>query len=591
VRKKMDLKNIVQNDVFKTIMNSIYNGIIVIDKSGRIAIFNRAAEIITGINEKNALKKHIKSIIPNTGLLDVLKTGEVQVGKKIVINGITCISNRTPIFYNSGLWGAVGVFYDISDLEKISKELETYASLVEKLEETARELQLIIDSSSDGLYITDGNGLTLTINSTWEGITGLKRDQVLGRNVADIVSSGLWSESITFKVLNQPEPKKVTMVQRLHNGRHVISSAKPVFDKSGNVYRVVTTVRDVTQFLNLEQEIEKLRAALERSQEETSRLRLEYLKGEDMIAKSKEMLQIIESVKQVAPYPTTVLITGESGVGKDIVARLLHMYSNCNEGPFIKINCGAIPPSLIESELFGYKAGAFTGASRHGKPGMVEIANGGTLFLDEIGELPYDLQVKLLQVIQDGQVSRLGGTSSREIDVRFIAASNQDLSKMMEQNRFRADLYYRLNVVPIKVPNLREREEDIPYIALHYMEKFSEKYGVSKNISKEAMEILYRYEWPGNVRELKNIVEYLVVMIKDDVILPKHLPEKIRPRQDHKNRIFVSGLIAIKEAVSEVERQVIGIALGECRSVRSAAKTLGVSHSTLLRKMNLKNLV
>jgi transcriptional regulator with PAS, ATPase and Fis domain len=211
--------------------------------------------------------------------------------------------------------------------------------------------------------------------------------------------------------------------------------------------------------------------------------------------------------------------------------------------------------------------------------------------LDEIGELPYDLQVKLLQVIQDGQVSRLGGTSKREVDVRFVAASNKDLFEMVEQRRFRADLFYRLNVVPIRVPALKEREEDIPYLVLHFLETFCDRYGVTKNISKDAMDIICRYDWPGNVRELKNMIEYLAVMIKGEFILPEHLPDKIRPGKYTTRAVLVSGLMPLKEAVCEVEKQVINIALNECGSVRKAAKSLGVSHSTVLRKIQLSQSV
>ena len=257
----------------------------------------------------------------------------------------------------------------------------------------------------------------------------------------ELVDEGFFSESVTLHILSQRPPRPVTAIQSLRNGKYVISTGRPVFDENGKVYRVVTNVRDITHFRDFEKRLEETRAALEKYREEATRLRLEFLKEEDVVAKSKAMLSVVEMVKQVAPYPTTVLVLGQSGVGKEVVARLLHAYSGRQNGPFIKLNCGGIPENLMESELFGYEPGAFTGATKKGKPGMLELADNGTILLDEIGELALNLQVKLLQVIQDRRVTRLGGVTKKSINVRFIAATNRDLAAMMEQKLFRADLY------------------------------------------------------------------------------------------------------------------------------------------------------
>jgi transcriptional regulator with PAS, ATPase and Fis domain len=278
-------------------------------------------------------------------------------------------------------------------------------------------------------------------------------------------------------------------------------------------------------------------------------------------------------------------------VGKEVVAKLLHRHSGRQDGPFIKVNCGAIPETLIESELFGYEPGAFTGAARKGKPGMLELADNGTLLLDEIGELALDLQVKLLQVIQDQKVSRLGGVSSHPVNVRFIAASNRNLVDMVERKLFREDLFYRLNVVKIEVPPLRERKDDISALVLHFLNTFCVEYEINKALSPEAMESLCDYAWPGNVRELKNVVERLVVMVTEPVILPEHLPQEMHPQsRSRPGLVSITGLVPIKDAVAEVETQLIDRAVNECGSVRKAAKVLHVAHSTLLRKMKMLGL-
>ena len=584
----MDIEEVIGSDIFKAIVDSIYNGIVVVDRFGKTIVFNNAAEKITGVKRELALHRPIKDIVPNTGLLNVLNTGKLEIGEKIVINGLTCVAHRTPISFRSEFWGAVGVFHDVSALEKITEELESHKKLVKELNALTKELELIVESSNDGLYITDGKGITLKVNSTYEQITGIKAHEVVGRHMKELVDEGFFSESVTLHVLAQSKPRPVTRLQSLRNGRYVISTGRSVFDEQNRIHRVVTNVRDVTPFLDLAQELEKAKRHLEKYEQEELRLRAESISGEDVVVRSKQMLNVLEMVKQVAPYPTTVLITGESGVGKEIAARLIHSNSNRKEAAFVKVNCGAIPENLVESELFGYEAGAFTGADRKGKPGMLELADKGTLFLDEISELPLDLQVKLLQVIQDQEVTRLGATSRKKIDIRFLAATNRNLFAMMEKGLFRIDLYYRLNVVRIDIPPIRERKEVIPSLVLHFLNKFSKEYALSKSISTEAMQCMCRYAWPGNVRELKNVVENLVVMVKEEMILPEHLPDEMNQLKTlAKKVVALDHLVPLREAVREVEKQLIGLALEECGSIRKAAKTLNIAHSTLLRKINI----
>lgn len=334
-------------------------------------------------------------------------------------------------------------------------------------------LEALIDSSYDGIYITDGQGITLAINKATERITGLFAKDLVGRNMKDLVKEGVFSESVTLKVLK--EKKSITLVQRLINGRRTLVTGNPVFDANGEIIRVITNVRDTT-------ELNRLREELEQSRQLTP-LRIKEIQIIDIVAQSKEMIDVLDLALLVARVDTPVLILGETGVGKEVIAQLIHRGSSRHEkGSFIKLNCGAIPEELLESELFGYESGAFTGARKEGKPGIFELANEGTLFLDEIADLPLVLQVKLLRVLQDQEFMRVGGIKPIRVNVRILAATNKDLEKLIQAGEFREDLFYRMNVIPIYVPPLRTRREDISSLLDHYLHVFNKKYSVKQRI-------------------------------------------------------------------------------------------------------------
>ncbi|GAX90062.1 sigma-54 interaction domain-containing protein [Effusibacillus lacus] len=296
-----------------------------------------------------------------------------------------------------------------------------------------------------------------------------------------------------------------------------------------------------------------------------------------VIVKSSAMQTLFHQAKRIASFPSTVLIEGETGSGKEVVAELIHQQSPRSNMPFIKINCGAIPESLLESELFGYERGAFTGAKREGNPGLFELADKGTLLLDEIGELPFPLQAKLLRVLQEREIRRVGGSWSKPVDVRIIASTNQNLHKMVEQGRFREDLYYRLHVAYIFVPPLRKRREDILPLLEYYLEKICREFQIVRRFTSETLELLLNHSYPGNVRELRNLVEGLCVSTEGEWITPDVLPAYL-----HKQHEYPDSLQA---QIDETERRVIQQALQKQGSVRKAAKMLQISHATLLRKM------
>lgn len=452
-----------------------------------------------------------------------------------------------------------------------------------KLRHLSKELDAIIESSFDGIFITDGAGRALKVNKAYERITGLRAREVLGRTMGELVGAGYYNESVTLRVLETRRTE--TIIQKVKDTKTIVVTGNPVFDDQGQIWRVVTNVRDVTELRNLQRELERL-AALEREyRREIDSLRRNMHERQRIIVRSQKMREIHEQALRLAQVDSSVLITGESGTGKEVVAELIHTSSPRHHGPFVKISCAAIPEQLLESELFGYTAGAFTGALRTGKRGVFETANGGTLFLDEIGEMPLGLQAKLLRVLQERSIVQLGGVRPVAIDVRIIAATNRNLEEMVQRKEFRSDLYYRLNVVPLVIPPLRERQEAIFDFIYHFLGMYNQKYGLSKQIDPEALDLLTAAQWPGNVRQLGNTMERLVVMARGDLIAREdahkalHAHEQPAPTCDP-----APEPRTLQEVVEQAEREALHQALRCSANTRAAAQLLGVNQSTVVRK-------
>lgn len=568
-----------------TILESARNAIIAINNKGIITIFNKAAAGIIGIETKEALGKPVEEILPGTGLPEVIATRKPQVAKKLNIGKTVVISNRSPLIRDNKIIGAVGIFQDVSDFESVSQELKSTRDLI-------RELDAIIEAVSDGLYITDGQGYTTRINSAYEKISGIKAEEVIGRHMQELVDVGYYSESVTLHVLQERKP--VTITHKIKTGIEVMVTGIPVFDDEGNIVRVVTTVRDMETLSRMKQELKESKKLTTRYYNELEQLRLQQLELEDIVVESPPIREIIDLAIRLGQFNSTVLITGESGVGKEIIVKTIHRASQSDKksGSLIKINCGAIPENLIESELFGYEKGAFTGAKKGGKPGLFELAENGTLFLDEVAELPLNLQVRLLRAIQEREIIRVGGTTPIKIKTRIIAASNKNLKELVMQGEFREDLYYRLNVVPIIVPPLRERREDITPLILHFLRKFNKKFNTSKKISLGLVDLLENYNWPGNVRQLENTVERLVVMVAEDLITLEHLPGEFKGGllADKNSPIYLGSNMNLRQIVARVEKEVINKAMNSAGTTREIAALLGVSQPTVVRKIKKYNL-
>jgi PAS domain S-box-containing protein len=561
------------------VLNSIYNGITVIDEKGIITHFNKTAERIFKIPAHEALNRYVLNVIPHTSgkLLDCLKTGKPFYGEKLKGEEVTLIANINPIFHHGKITGVVSVFQDVSEIEIITKELDLFKNM-------KNWLDTIIDSSYDGLWICDHEGKVIRINKASERINDVKSAEVIGKDMKALIAEGIFDKSVTLEVLKRKTA--VTMIQEIKGGKKILVTGNPIIDEKGEITFVVTNDRDITELDNLRGQLQEAQALAKGYISKLSEVEMKGIDLSSIIFRSGEMQRIIEMVLRVAKVDSTVLLLGESGVGKGMIAKLIHKNSERNNGPFIRVDCAGIPDTLIESELFGYDKGAFTGARNEGKPGFFELANKGTLFLDEIGEIPITLQSKLLRFLEDHEIIRVGGTEAKEIDVRIIAATNKKIEEMVASKTFREDLYYRINVVPIYVTSLRERRDDILPLIYHFLEKFNKTYKKVKVLSPEGIEALYKYDFPGNIRELANIIERLVVVTENERIEVEDLPNSIL---GHKGKempysSFFEG-ISLKDALEKFESYIITNTIKKYGSQYETAKTLKVDQATISRKM------
>lgn len=453
-------------------------------------------------------------------------------------------------------------------------------ALDEFISETPRyEFLTILDYIQDAIIIDDEHGNTLWINKAAEELYHAKKEDIIGRNIDELESSGVFSPSVAKLALEKK--KSVSILHSNKEGKKLLTTGTPIFNKKKQIKKVISTSRDITELIQLKNRIEDVQTALD---ELKSQKKVFY---GDIIANSPTMYNVIQLAKRLAQIDSTVLITGESGVGKGVIAKLLHETGKRKTYPFVKVNCGAIPDNLLESELFGYEPGAFTGSRKEGKIGLFEMAQNGSIFLDEIAELPLHLQVKILQVIQDKEIQRVGSVDTISVNVRIIAATNKDLQAMVNEGKFREDLYYRLYVVPINIPPLRERQEDIIPMVRHFLQKYNKKFNDKKRIDPNTIAMLIKYHWPGNVRELENIIERLIITTKGTTILPDNLPSYIFEKtRSTSGEITLLPIMNLNKALEETEKQIIKNAADKYKTTRQIAKALGVSQPTIVRKMN-----
>lgn len=436
----------------------------------------------------------------------------------------------------------------------------------------------ILDNAFDEIFVYDNNYKVIFVNRACERHYGMKPSEMIGKTFQELLSEECWYPSVLPRVYK--EKRRMTIEQKSYLGDIITTTAVPVFNSDNEIELVVMSVRDKLK------EIEVARKKL--SDDEISKNK-PIVNGNDkadnsnhnIIYRSKEMKKIINISKQIAMIDSTILIRGESGTGKGVLAGFIHNSSSRLDKPIISINCAAIPENLLESELFGYVKGAFTGADDAGRKGLVELASGGTLFLDEIGELPLRLQAKILHVIQDKQFIPLGAREIKNVDIRIITATNRNLSEMVNNKTFREDLFWRLNVIEIEIPSLRERKEDITALSNYFLNKFNNKYNKIKTLSIECMEFFYKYNWPGNVRQLENIIERLVIMSEKQSIKTSDLPQiYFRDTFDSNESILPESY---EVAIEEYERKIVQEAYNRYKTSVKVAENLKLSQSKASR--------
>lgn len=449
--------------------------------------------------------------------------------------------------------------------------------------EVVGALDAIIDSSSDGLLICDADGTVIRINPASERINDVRAEEVVGRNMRDLLQQGVFESSAGLEAIRSGE--KVSLLES-SRGRKLIFTATPVFDSEGRVVRAVVSENDISEIDQLQRKLEEQAALKDQLSDQILAMQLDDLETRQVVARSPGMIRAVQQAMKVSKADSSVLILGESGVGKGLIAELIHKNSARAARPMIKINCGAIPESLIESELFGYEKGAFTGADS-GKPGHFELADGGILFLDEIAELPLSSQVKLLRFLEDGRIVRLGATQGRTVNVRILAATHRNLEEMVEQGRFRHDLYYRLNVIPLAVPAVRERKECVLPLVRHYLDFFGEKNGLKKRLSQAASSALQSYPYPGNVRELMNLCERLVVMSETELIDLPDLPSDLIGSIESHGVIQADWYegVSLQQALDQLEYRILFQVMEKFPNQIDMADALGVTQATIARKM------
>ena len=558
-----------REEVYQSAQDTIYCAIIILDQAGKILYVNESArKMVEGSSV--VFEELLECLGQEVDLVRGSGRYQIDVGPARIV----CRVN--PRYLSGERHGSTIVLHQSKHSECVMQEMDVVSSIFE-------ELNVCLESSHDGIMVSDGMGNVIRLNAALEKLIGVKRRDILGRNVADLVQEGVYESSAILQVI---QTGKTATVVIDHNGRQLLITGSPVYNANSAMTAVVANIRDMSELNDLRQKLEQQQMIAEKYSKELAHIARQQSAQTSFVACSREMKTILATIHSISEVDSTVLISGESGTGKEMVVNEIYASSMRSYRPIIKVNCGAIPPALFESELFGYEDGAFTGARRKGKPGFFELAHMGTLFLDEVGELPLEMQVKLLRVLQEGEIIRIGGSKPISVDVRIIAATNRDLWERTEEGTFRQDLYYRLNVINIEVPPLRQRRDDIIPLVMHMLERFNQKYGKHKEIPIELGKVLRELPWRGNVRELENLIENLVVLCPEDVLTPEHLPVRYQRGQNPASQVEIRGILPMKDMVRRAERQLIANAQAQYSSMQEVAKALGVDVSTISRKLS-----
>ncbi len=559
------------------ILDSTYNGIVAVDKNGYVVFINESAMKLLNIKD-DVVGKYIQEIIPESKLPAILRTGVAELGQKILLNNRICLSNLTPIIKDGEVVGAVAVYEDITLLQKIVEELSS-------VKETREILQTLLDNTSEGIVIINNNGQVEMCNEAFCSYLRIKKEKITGRDISDVLPE------LSLKNILRTGKHELAELRHI-KGNDVFISNLPIYkDKEINGAIGKLMFKQVYEMDSLVNKVSSLKSKLAYYKEQLEKVSGAKYKIENIIGKSQVISQLKETIKKVAPSSSTVLLRGEVGTGKELFAHALHLESPRKLGPFVKVNCAAVPENFLEPEFFGFVEGAFPGAKKGGQIGKFELADQGTIFIDEIGDMPLTMQAKLLGVLQEKEIQRIGEHKTRPVDIRIVAATNQNLEELIKKDLFREDLYYRLNVLSFSIPPLRDRREDIEPLINFMIEKCNNEFGKKViGISSEVYNIFIKHTWPGNVREMENVIERVFNVIEDQIIQAHHLPVYLKKiSQPH---IKINDRICLKTLLEDTERNALIQALQRTGGNKvKAARMLGISRAGLYQKLEKYNLL
>lgn len=577
--KKSDLLNAQ----LTAVLNAMHNSLVAFDVNGNISLVNKSAEEMLGLSHEKLLETPCESVLADLNVSQVLKTGKARMGVKYTKRDFQAVVNVMPITDGNLVNGAVAVFHDLTELEQIARELEVVKNL-------NRTLDTVLNIIYDGIIVVDQAGRVTLINKAAAEFIKLRSEAVLNKHVTEILSNS------RLHIVAKSGVSELSEIQTIADEQFVVSRLPIITNgvPSGAVGKIVFP--RLPEIQELVRKLNSLQTKVTYYKEELQKSIVSQFEIKTIIGSSPLMVNLKEEIQKISRTNSTVLITGESGTGKELVAQALHYHSPRRNGPFISINCAAIPENLLESEMFGYAPGAFSGAHRNGKPGRFEMADKGTLLLDEIGDMSLSLQAKLLRVIQEREFERVGGTKKIRVDVRIVAATNRDFYKSVASGNFREDLYYRLNVINLHLPPLRERGQDIELLANSFIEKFNRILGTDiSELTSEVLDVLSRHSWPGNIRELENVIECAANFALKGEVMLKHLPSYLQKTDSILDLSRIGKHDAVRETyrdkLNNAEREAILAILDSTRGNKSeAAKQLGMSRTRLyakLRKLGL----
>lgn len=556
------------------ILENISIGVLKTDDKGNILFANKACKNILSLTKRRSEKCNIRDILSKTSFTDTISSNKKCHKSSILLNGKSIEITEFPVKNSLGNLEVIFVINDETNHINMKKDLKHSKELLEVLE-------TVLEMTYDGIVVVDKDGYIKMISKVYADFIGVDKEEVVDKHVTEVI------ENTRIHIVAKTGIRESVVFQKLR-GRYIIANRIPII-KDGEIYGAVGKIlfRNLKSFNAFSSKINKIQKEIKQYKAGVSDGNSAIYTFENIIGVSDEIEKTKNIGKKAAMTTSNVLLMGESGTGKELFAHAIHKSSDRAYGNFIRVNCAAIPSELLESELFGYEKGSFTGANREGKIGKFELADNGTIFLDEIGDMPLSMQVKLLRTIQEKEVERIGSGVTKKIDVRIIAATNRDLKKMVEEKKFRQDLYYRLNVVTIKVPPLRERKEDIQILICFLLEKLSRKINKKiKGITKEAIEYMKNYTWEGNVRQLENVIEMAMNIVNyGEKIGIEHLPKEITGRK------ILCGTQKLEDIVNQAEKDAILNTLIMCKGNKSkAAKLLQISRTTLYEKMNKHNI-